>query len=106
MRVGEIGKIINLATGFDLSGASTLSVVLTPPSGVKKTKTGSSVTAPAVSDPSTSPPLVADEYFQYTTEAGDIDESGVWGICGVYEDATPKKFYTDGAKFNVDESCE
>ena len=106
MRVGEIGKIINLTTGFDLSGASVLSVILTKPSGVTVTKTGASVLAPSVSDPATNPPLVSDEYFQYTTEAADIDEAGLWSICGVYEDATPKKFFTDDAKFNVDESCE
>lgn len=106
MRVGEVGKIINLATGFNLSGASTLSIVLSKPSGTTVTKTGVSVTAPAVSDTTTTPPLVANEYFQYTTEAGDIDESGNWGICGVYEDSTPKKFYTAEAQFSVDESCE
>lgn len=100
MRVGEIGKVQNLITGFNLSGATVLSVILTRPDGTTITKTGSCVTAPNTE----APPLVANQYIRYTTEAGDIDVDGTWQICGVYEDATPKKYYSDDATFEVSPS--
>ncbi len=101
MRVGEIGKIINLITTFDLTGASVLSVVLKKPNGEEVTKTGSSVTAPAENNEATG--LISGQYIQYTTEAGDIDIDGDWQIYGVYEDTTPKKYFSDNAAFSVSE---
>lgn len=97
IKVGEIGKVINLITGYDMSSATTVSVVLTKPDGTTTTKTGSSV----VVGTTTSGNLIANEYFEYTTEASDIDQAGTWGIYGIYEDGTPKKFLSTEADFIV-----
>lgn len=106
MKGGEIGKVINLITNFDLSGAGTLSIILTPPGGTAITKTGSCVTAPNTE----APPLVANQHIRYTTEAGDIENNTnleqTWEICGLYEDSTPKKYYSDSATFVVSPSPE
>jgi hypothetical protein len=103
LHVGEIGKKINLVTGFNLSGANgapPLSVVGIRPDGTTAF-TSTDVTAPAVSDPTTTPPLVSEEYFQYTTASGDIDVKGKWQFFGIYKDTTPKEFISNRAFIDV-----
>jgi len=103
LHVGEVGKKINLVTGFDLSGADgapPLSVVGIRPDGTTAF-TSTAVTAPAVSDATTTPPLVANEYFQYTTAAGEIDIKGKWQFFGIYKDVTPKEFISNRAFIDV-----
>ena len=99
MRVGECGKIITCATGYDMSGNSELTLVFTKPDNTTLTvTTATGVTAPAVALGS----LSASEYFSYTTAAGDIDQAGTWTVQGTYDDATPKTFISDIATFTVD----
>jgi hypothetical protein len=103
LHVTEVGKVINLVTGFDLSGADgspPLQVVGIRPDGTTAF-TSTNVTAPAVSDPTTTPPLVANEYFQYTTQASDIDVEGKWQFYGIYQDTTPKLYISNRAFIDV-----
>ena len=106
IKANEVGKIIDIVTGFDMSGSTVLSIVLIDPTGLETTVTGANVTAPAVADPATTPPLVASEYFQYVTALGDITVEGIWHAYGVYEDATPKKFFSDCVHFTVEPECD
>lgn len=99
MRVGECGKTITCATGYDMSGNTELTLVFTKPDNSTLTKTtASGVTAPAQALGS----LPASTYFSYTMGAGDIDQDGAWTVQGTYDDATPKTFISDVATFTVD----
>lgn len=105
MNVGEWGVKFRLGVSYDISGYSSLSLVFTKPSGATLTVTdGDGVTAPnsAVSGDDYS--YSANEYFEYTTADGDIDEDGQWTVCGIYEDAQ-KKLVTAPVGFYVGVSC-
>ena len=44
--------------------------------------------------------------MEFTLQAGDFDQDGDdWVVCGVYEDATPKRFVGLDAVFTVLEAC-
>ena len=109
---GEIGRIFNNATNFDLSGNSSLELIFTKPDGTEVTVTSASspaVTAPAVA--LVNDPDIGDQdastYFQYiNTDAAFYDQAGVWTVCGVYVDATPKRYMQPAAiPFTVLDGC-
>jgi hypothetical protein len=104
VKVSEIGKIINVNAGFDLSGNTDLEIKFTKPDLTTLTvdKAGG-VSAPSVpfTDPDTGDIFAADEYWSYATASGDIDQSGAWKLNGRYIDATPKDFCGDTASFTV-----
>lgn len=99
----EIGKIFRYATGFDMSGSTSLSLTFTHSDGTTFTITDPTVTAPAspVTDPDLGS-LNASEYMEYVTTGTDFTESGSWIVRGVYQDGTPKKFIGGIATFTVD----
>ena len=104
LRVGDIGKIVRVATGFNLSGNSELTMEFDKPDGtttLTKLK-ADGVTAPSaeVNDP-TLGILAADTYLEYPTASGDIDQDGQWVVHAEYDDATPKHFCGDRATFSV-----
>ena len=104
--VGEVGKLFRYATGFDMSSSTVLTLNFTKPDKTTSTVTSPRVTAPAV--PVTDPDLGglnASEYMQFTLEATDFDQEGEWTVCGIYEDATPKKFIGLDAVFTVLDAC-
>lgn len=105
LKVGEIGKIIRIDTDYNLSANSELTLVFTKPDGstLTKTKTLDNVTAPAVdaTDPDTSEVFLANQYAEYATASGDLDQSGQWAVRVEYEDATPKKYIGDTSAFSV-----
>lgn len=104
LKVGEIGKTINVNADFDLSGNTDLKLVFTKPDLTTLTvdKAGG-VTAPATpyTDPDTGEVFAANEYWSYNTSSGDIDQAGSWKVNGRYIDATPKDFCGDVATFTV-----
>jgi len=105
LRVGDVGKIFRLSTKFDMSGSTSLTLNFTKPDNTTLTKTAG-VTAPAspVTDPDLGP-LAASEYMQYTTIANDIDQPGVWKVCGIYIDGDPSNFPSAEATFTVLAGC-
>ena len=106
VKVAEVGKTVNLATGLDLSSSTSMTITTTSPSGVSGTIATGRITAPAplVVDPILGT-LAANTYMQFTTEATDFTESGTWTVCGTYTDATPKVFFGDDATFTVGDKC-
>lgn len=106
LKVGEIGKLIVINAGFDLSSNSELRVVLTKPDLTEVTKLkADGVTAPAVPINVTIDGVAvtfdANEYWQYPTESGVIDASGSWKVHGEYVDVTPKDLCGDSTTFTV-----
>lgn len=101
LKEGDVGKIIQLDANFNLSGNTDLQLVFTKPSGAIVIKTSADgITAPAIAGVS----ALANEYWEYPTEAGLLDESGDgWKVHGVYIDGTPKNFCGDTVIFPVDE---
>ena len=103
----EVGKIFRYATGFDMSASTALSLKFIHSDGTTTfTVTNPAVTAPAtpVVDPDLGS-LLASEYMQYTTTGLDFTKSGDWTVCGIYTDATPKKFIGKDAVFPVGDEC-
>jgi len=107
LKVGEIGKTIRVNAGFDMSGNTDLQLIFTKPDATTLTvnKAGG-VSAPAVAATGTDSDGVAysynaNEYWEYDTTSGDIDQQGEWSVHGKYIDATPKDFCGDTATFTV-----
>lgn len=96
--------------GYDISGYSSLSLVFHKPSGSTLTVTdGDGVTAPNSAASGTLATgeeytYAADEYFEYETQDGDIDEEGKWTVCGVYVDGQ-KRLVSHPVNFHVGPAC-
>lgn len=102
MNKGEYGVAVRLGVGYDISGFSSLTLVFHKPSGAKLVvHAGDGVSAPN----SSASGFSADEYFEYTTQNGDIDEEGVWTLCGIYVD-NEKRLVSDHTSFTVTPGCE
>ena len=107
IRQGDVGRIIAVNANYDLSGNTELRMVFKKPSGtvVEKLKTDG-VSAPAtpliIDVDGVSNTFAANEYFQYSTESGLLDEIGTtWTVHGEYFDATPKDYSGDVSVFEV-----
>jgi hypothetical protein len=107
IREGDIGRTIAIRSDFDLSGNTELRMVFKKPDGTVVTKlTADGVSAPAV-------PITikvdgveeifpANKYWQYSTEAGLLDQTGTtWTNHGEYVDGTPKDLSGDVSTFSV-----
>ena len=115
IKVGSIGVPLRIATGFDLSGFTSLTMDITKPDGtvLQKTSGAGEVTAPAVplvNDPDLGD-VAASTYFEYIndvddyTEVGDASDANPWKVCGVYTDATPTVLPVSPVPFTVLEGC-
>lgn len=103
----EVGKIFRYATGFDMSASTALTLNFSHEDNVTSfSATTPDVTAPAVqvTDPDLGS-LPANTYMEYITTGLDFTKAGDWTVCGIYEDATPKKFIGLDAVFTVGDSC-
>ena len=106
VREGDIGRIFVINANFDLSGNTELRMVFKKASGAVVEKlTADGVSAPATpytgtldGEPVT---FLANEYFQYATESGLLDETGGWSVHGEYVDSTPKDLSGDVSNFTV-----
>lgn len=99
IKVGEIGKIIDLDAQFDLSANTDIKLLFTKPdaSTLEVTKAGG-VSAPNIAS---DVGFLAGEYWQYAVSTGDIDQAGAWFVRGEYIDGTPKTFFGNTATFTV-----
>lgn len=106
VRENDIGRIFVINADFDLSTNTELRMVFKKPDGttVEKLK-ADGVTAPAVDltvcVDGTDQTFLANEYWQYSSETGLLDQTGVWSIHGEYVDATPKDLSGDVNSFTV-----
>tara|TARA_R110000822_G_scaffold106533_1_gene234719 strand:- start:2414 stop:2746 length:333 start_codon:yes stop_codon:yes gene_type:complete len=108
IRIGEIGKSLYIATGFDLSGNSELQINFTSPDGKTKfTRSNPDVTAPATDSPSIPGigVLPANTYLLYLTQADDFIVDGEWCNESVYIDLTPKKFIGSPGTLIISKTC-
>ena len=106
IREDDIGRIFAVNASFDLSGNTELRVVFKKPDGSVVEKLGADgVTAPAVDlvicVNGSVKTFLANEYFQYSAEAGLLNATGQWTIHGEYVDATPKDLSGDVSSFTV-----
>jgi len=114
LKVGSIGTPLRIATGFDMSGFTTLTMIITKPDGTKLTKTSGAgeVTAPAtplVDDPDLGN-VAASTYFEYVNAVNDYDVAGnkadtnPWETCGTYVDGS-QTLPVSPVPFTVLEGC-
>lgn len=108
VKENEIGKLLVVNAGFDLTGNTELRVVLVKPDGttVITKLSADGVVAPAVDIEvevnKVKKTFLAGQYWQYPSEAGVLTPSGVgWKIHGEYVDGTPKDFAGDVSTFTV-----
>ncbi len=93
IHINDIGTDLQItvqegASVVDISAASTLQILLTAPSGAVKTKTATLINTGT------------DGQMHYTTQSGDIDETGIWSYRGrvtysasqVYTTIDPQQF--------------
>lgn len=101
--VGDTNKIIRVATGFDMSSYTGLSLIFTLPDSTTSTKTttdGITIGA-GVTDPDLGV-LAANEYMEYPTETGFLSQSGTWYVVPVYTDTVAGSiFYGPCTAFTV-----
>jgi len=99
LNFNEIGQIIRVNVGKDIS-LSTPTLILQPELGeVKEITTG--VTIPNVQVVTDSETFEANEYIQYTTIIDDLDYAGRWKKKAKLEFSTSNIEQTDFQKFRV-----
>jgi hypothetical protein len=106
----DVGLIFIIGSGgFDLSGNTELRMVFKKPDLTVVTKlSADGVTAPAVPWTGKLCPTdtedttyAANEYVQYASEVGLLDQTGGWSKHIEYVDATPKDVSGDVSNFSV-----
>lgn len=110
VRIGEIGKLVYVSTGFNMSANTSLAIKFTSPDGsitFTRTSAADGITAPAVPSPSlpTIGILAANEYLLYTTQADDFTVGGDWCVEGVYYEGVGKLYIGDSGTLTVSEGC-
>ena len=95
--VGEYGRLLNFGTQFDMSAATSLSIVFTRPDGTTFNPTAALGTVPILSQSET---FAAYQYCYYTFAIGDLNQSGLYSARVSYTDAY-KHLLTPAYRFNV-----
>ncbi len=114
IKVGSLGIPLRVATGFDMSSSTSLTMIITKPDGTQLTKTSGAgeVSAPAVAltnDPDLGN-VAASTYFEYTNTVDDYDVQGLstdtnpWKVCGTYVDGS-QTLPVSPVPFTVLEGC-
>ncbi len=107
LKVGEIGKIVQMGSGgFDLSANTDLKIQFTKPDQTqlivdKAGGVSAPITPTTVDVNGVSTTFEANEYWQYAFVSGDLDQSGTWRANGIFIDGTPKDFCGDPFTFTV-----
>ena len=94
---GEYGRLMKFGVQFDLSGATSLSIVFTRPNGTILTVPATFGTVPIQSQTET---FLANQYCSYTFASGDLDQAGIYTARVSYTDAT-KHLLTPPYRFVV-----
>jgi len=114
IKSGSIGVPLRIATSFDMSGSTSLTMIITKPDGTVLTKTSGAGEVSAPATPLTNDPdlgsVAASTYFEYTNAVDDYDQTGdatdtnPWKVCGIYVDAS-QTLPTAPVPFTVLEGC-
>lgn len=103
----EVGKTVNLFTGFDLSSKTSMTIDTVSPAGVTATIIDARISFNAT--PVVDPVLgtaAANTYMQFTTLATDFLEVGDYTLCGTYNDTVATQvFFADIATLAVEVGC-
>jgi len=115
IKKGSLGTPLRIATGFDMSGSTSLTMIITKPDKTKLTKTSGAgeVSAPAVAlvDDRDLGNVDASTYFEYTNAiddydvVGDASDDNPWKVCGIYVDGS-QTLPVSPVPFTVAEGCE
>lgn len=115
IKKGSVGVPLRVATGFIMSGFTSLTMIITKPDGTRLTKTSGAgeVSAPAVAlvnDPDLGN-QDASTYFEYTNAVdeydivGAVSDTNPWKVCGTYVDGS-QTLPVSPKPFAVLEGCE
>ena len=97
LKVGEVGKIIRVAAGFDMSSNTEITLTFTKPdltAHIKSLTAGELTLGSGVTDPDLGV-LAANEYVEYDVEVGFLDQPGEktddapWKVYLTYTNTTP-----------------
>ncbi len=90
LKVGETGKIIRVAAGFDMSSNTELTLTFYKPDAttITKVKADGVALGAGVTD-DTLGVLAANEYVEYAVDWGLIDQAGAWNLTLTYTNTTP-----------------
>jgi len=90
LTIGEVGKTIRVAAGFDMSSNTGLTLTFTLPDGttVSKTTADGVALGAGVTDPDLGV-LAANEYVEYEVESAFLNQSGAWKVYLTYTNTTP-----------------
>lgn len=99
INVNETGQTVRVNFGQDVSAATSFNFILQPRIGDKKEKSTAvlGVVNVVVGDES----YLADQYIEYTTVSGDIDQDGLWRIKGEATISGTQKIISDYKTFAV-----
>ena len=108
--VGESGKRVILATGVDLSSATSMTIKLVPPSGDDVIIATGRITAPSSTFDTQGDlgVLSADTYMQFDNVVADFLVSGDYTVCGTYTNTATDPddiFITLSATITILEPC-
>lgn len=108
LKVGESGKIFRVASGFDMSSNTELTLTFYKPTedAVTKVKADGVTLGTGVTDPDLGI-LAADEYVDYDIEPLLLTEAGTWQVTLTYDDTVPAPddhFIGNCASFTVDDA--
>lgn len=109
VKIGEVGKLIYVGTGFDMSANTELGIrFVSPTDSIDFTRlSADGVTAPAVPSPSLPDigVLAANEYLLYATQAIDFTVAGDWCVNAQYTESTTKFYIGDNGTLTVEDPC-
>lgn len=96
----EVGHVIRVNVGSDITSATDLTLRLLPQVGAGKSITDG-VTAPAVTVTVGEDTFTSGEYIEYTTTASDLDYTGLWRKKAIVTHSSTDIEQTDFETFRV-----
>lgn len=96
----EVGHIIRVNVGSDITSATSLTLKLLPQLGAAK-EISTGVTAPAATVTVGEVTFTGGEYIEYTTKDGDLDFVGLWRKKAILEFSSSDIEQTNYESFRV-----
>lgn len=99
INVNETGQVIRANFGQDISAATSYNFIIEPQAGAKQEKTTATVGTINVTVGDET--YLANQYIEYTTLTGDIDQAGQWRLKGEATLSATQKVISDYQRFTV-----